>query len=146
MRNDEGHQCYTKASDIFREFFGDRRCFSIPDVEDRIAKAIANGSSKKKSLKKARELGFHLMDWHGDAKFLIALSLFPERFTDAEIRQGVIWFLIHAAYHVSEAARLIMYPTRTHYRDKFESEKRPESAKENALDFAWAGCSCPIFR
>ena len=69
------------------------------------------------------------MDWHRDAKFLIALSLFPERFTDAEIRQGVIWFLNHAGYHVPEAERLIMYPSRTHYRDKYEERKAARKRK-----------------
>ena len=122
MRNDEGHQVYIKASDIFREFLGDKNS-NIPDVQDRIAKAVAEGSSKKKFLKKGWEIGFHLMDWHGDAKFLIALSLFPERFTDAEIRQGVIWFLIHAGYHIPEAARLIDIPTRSHFRDKKKGRK-----------------------
>ena len=123
MRNDKGHQCYIKARDIFREFFGDKSC-NIPDVQDRIAKAVAEGSSKKKFLKKGLEIGFHLTDWYQDARFLIALSLFPERFTNAEIRQGVIWFLNHAGYHVPEAERLIMYPSRTHYRDKFEERKK----------------------
>ena len=51
MRNDEGKQCYIKAREIFREFFGDKSC-NIPDVQDRIAKAVAEGSSKKKFLKK----------------------------------------------------------------------------------------------
>ncbi len=69
------------------------------------------------------------MDWHGDAEFLMALSLFPERFTDAEIRQGVIWFLNHAGYHVSEAARLVMYPTRTHYRHKYGERRDARKSK-----------------
>jgi len=47
MRNDEGHQVYIKGTDIFREYFGGRCSCSIPDVEDRIAKAVAEGSSKK---------------------------------------------------------------------------------------------------
>jgi hypothetical protein len=72
------------------------------------------------------------MDWHGDATFLIALSLFPERFTDAEIRQGVIWFLIHAGYHIPEAARLIDIPTRSHFRDKLRERKEAKSAKEGS--------------
>jgi hypothetical protein len=131
MRNDEGHQVYIKASDIFRDFFGDKNC-NIPDVQDRIAKAVAEGSAKKKFLKNGWEIGFHLMDWHGDAKFLIALSLFPERFTDAEIRQGVIWFLIHAGYHIPEAARLIDIPTRSHFRDKNKGRKKKRGRKENA--------------
>jgi|GEM_PF-2819690 len=128
MRNDEGHQCYIKARKIFREFFRDKTC-NIPDVQDRIAKAVAEGSSKKKFLKKGLEIGFHLTDWHEDARFLIALSLFPERFTDAEIRQGVIWFLNHAGYHIPEAERLIMYPIRSHFRDKFRERKEARKRK-----------------
>jgi hypothetical protein len=103
-------EAYNKAYEICREFFGNKSSCRTPDVEDRIAKAIANGSSKKKCLKKGRKIGFHLMDWHSDAEFILVLSLFPERFTDAEIRQGVIWFLVHAGYHIPEAARLIMFP------------------------------------
>ena len=128
MRNDKGHQCYIRASEIFREFFGDKTC-NIPDVQDKIAKAVAEGSSKKKFLKKGLEIGFHLTDWHEDARFLIALSLFPERFTDAEIRQGVIWFLIHAGYHIPEAARLIDIPTRSHFRDKNKGRKKKRERK-----------------
>jgi len=74
------------------------------------------------------------MDWHGDAKFLIALSLFQERFTDAEIRQGVIWFLIHAGYHIPEAARLIDIPTRSHFRDKKKGRKKTKKEKEMPLE------------
>lgn len=128
MRNDEGHQVYIKAREIFREFFGDKRCNTL-DVQDRIAKAVAEGTTKKKFLKKGLEIGFHMMDWHGDARFLIALSLFPDRFTNAEIRQGVIWFLNHAGYHVPEAERLIMFPIRSHYRDKFRERKEARKRK-----------------
>jgi hypothetical protein len=65
---------------------------------------------------------------------IIALSLFPERFTDAEIRQGVIWFLNHAGYHVPEAEKLIIFPLRTHYRDKKKGRKKKQDRKGNALD------------
>ena len=57
MRNDEGHQVYIKASDIFREFLGDKNS-NIPDVQDRIAKAVAEGSSKNKFLKKGGRSAF----------------------------------------------------------------------------------------
>jgi len=134
MRNEEGMEAYNKAYENFREFFGNKSSCRTPDVEDRIAKAIANGSSKKKCLKKAKELGFHLMDWHSNAEFILALSLFPERFTDAEIRQGVIWFLVHAGYHILEAARLIMVPLRSHFRDKIKARKNDRGRKGNAFD------------
>jgi len=69
------------------------------------------------------------MDWHGDAEFLIALSRFPERFTDAEIRQGVIWIPNHARYHIPEAERLIMFPIRSHFRDKKKGRKKKRGRK-----------------
>ena len=52
------------------------------------------------------QIGFHLIDWQAEAAFLVALSLYPERFTDEEIQDGVEAFLIHAPSHVVEAARL----------------------------------------
>ncbi len=128
MKNDEGHMCFIKASEIFREFVGDKTC-SMSDVMDRIANAVAEGSSKKRFHKKGLDNGFLLMDWHGEAKFLIALSLFPERFTNAEIRQGVIWFLFHAGHHIPEAARLIWFPLRSHYRDKHRERKEERKRK-----------------
>lgn len=70
------------------------------------------------------------MDWHGDARFIVALALFPERFTDAKIRQGVIWFLIHAGYHIPEAVRLMDIPSRSHYRSKKKARKKDRARKE----------------
>jgi hypothetical protein len=36
----------------------------------------------------ADEIAFHLTDWSSKAAFLVALHLFPERFTPEEIREG----------------------------------------------------------
>ena len=59
---------------------------------------------------RAREIGFHLADWGANAAFLVALHLFPERFTDEEIRAGITSFLIHAPNHVAAAAHLAGWP------------------------------------
>ncbi len=61
----------------------------------------------------ADQIGFHLVDWQADAAFIVALSLYPERFTDEEIREGVLAFLLHAPSHVVEAARLAGQPCDT---------------------------------
>ncbi|HTH45949.1 MAG TPA: hypothetical protein VMB21_00425 [Candidatus Limnocylindria bacterium] len=59
----------------------------------------------------AKDVAFHLSHWNADAAFLVALHLFPERFTPEEIRSGVIGFLIHAPNHVAAAAKLGGSPT-----------------------------------
>ena len=58
----------------------------------------------------AAELAFHLSDWRSDGAFLVALSLAPERFTPAEVADGVMAFLIHAPNHVAAAAKLAGFP------------------------------------
>jgi hypothetical protein len=58
----------------------------------------------------ARDIAFHLDDWKKDAAFLLAVHLFPERFTAKEIRSGVSGFLIHAPNHIAAAAKLAGWP------------------------------------
>ena len=60
----------------------------------------------------AHDIAFHLTDWAADAAFLVALVLFPEKFTDAEVRAGVRQFLIHAPNHICAAAKLADEPVR----------------------------------
>jgi hypothetical protein len=59
---------------------------------------------------KAHEIAFHLSDWSDDAAFILALHLFPERFTPEEVSQGVLEFLIHVPNHVAAAAHLYGLP------------------------------------
>lgn len=66
------------------------------------------------------KIGFHLIDWQAEAAFIVALALYPERFTDEEIREGVEGFLIHAPSHVVEAARLAGFASDTFAPDKNE--------------------------
>jgi hypothetical protein len=60
----------------------------------------------------AADIAFHLSDWAEDAAFLIALHLFPERFTVKEIHEGVVALLIHAPNHIAAAAHLAGWPLR----------------------------------
>ncbi len=80
-----------KVAAIFRELAGPQRAKWLePRVPsrcfDQIAKAI--GSKSGYSKKVARHIAFNLADWNADAAFLVALHLFPERFTDAEIQRS----------------------------------------------------------
>ncbi len=68
----------------------------------------------------AYEIAFHLSDWNSDAAFITAMHLFPERFTEDEIADGVDAFLIHAPNHIAAAAQLARHPVR----DIFEVKVR----------------------
>jgi hypothetical protein len=55
---------------------------------------------------KAADIAFHMADWNSDAAFIVALHLFPERFSAAEIDAGIGLFLCHAPNHIREACRV----------------------------------------
>ena len=73
-----------------------------------IAKAVASESGYAKET--AGNIAINVADWQADAAFLVALHLFPERFTDEEIDDGVRSLLIHVPAHVIAAARLAGHP------------------------------------
>jgi hypothetical protein len=54
----------------------------------------------------ARDIAFHMADWNSDAAFMVAVHLFPERFTPEEIAAGVGLFLVHARNHIRAACGL----------------------------------------
>src|SRR5262245_32031475 len=100
-----------KALAILREFLGE--CVSRlsgahcpSDTAAVIAGALATSADDRR----AKDIGFHLTDWASDAAFIVALQLFPERFTAEEIADGVEDFLIHAPNHVAAAAVLSGHP------------------------------------
>ena len=103
----------TKVTEIFRERFGERAdllCSGLCDgqIYNRIADALVSESDISEDV--AKDIGFHLSDWHSDAAFIVALHLFPERFTPAEIKAGTTYFLMHAPNHIATAAALYGFP------------------------------------
>lgn len=74
-------------------------------IKARIEKALA-----KEHKENAWDIAFHLSDWSADAAFIVALHLFPERFTDEQLREGVLAFVVHAPNHVPKAGELAGYP------------------------------------
>lgn len=58
----------------------------------------------------AYDIAFHLSDWISDAAFIVAIHLWPEKFTAEEIREGVEGLLIHAPNHLAAAAALAGRP------------------------------------
>lgn len=105
-----------KVDTIFRELAGDRAvnlvATTLPaGITSTITAAIAAEEASDEEILHADNIAFHLTDWNVEAAFLVALHLFPERFTPEEIREGVEAFLIHVPHHIMTAARLAGYPT-----------------------------------
>lgn len=98
-----------KALTILRELVGERvgqLQVPIPAAQQNIAEAL----SKEHPGQVSRDIAFHMTDWQSDAAFVVAVLLFPERFTQDEIRSGVEAFLVHAPNHAAAAAKLGGYP------------------------------------
>lgn len=106
-----------KVITIFRELAGElaHRLEGVhypADVNSRITSALCgNQEQNTDEVLRNDSIGFHLVDWQRDAAFIVALVLYPERFTDEDIRSEVDRFLCHVPAHVIEAARLGGYPT-----------------------------------
>lgn len=114
---------------IFRELVGERATkldgsHYPADINTRITAALLEdgGYSSTEKVLQRDGIGFHLVDWQSDAAFIVALVLFPERFTDEEIRDGVDQLLVHVPAHVLEAARLGGYQTENIFIEKPKDE------------------------
>jgi len=102
---------YLKAKAILAEAFPERVDRLDPDrhAADTMA-AIQSALSNEVDAEKAGDIAFHMADWNSDAAFILALHLFPERFTKEEIEDGVRDFLVHVPNHIAEAAQLFGFP------------------------------------
>jgi len=76
---------------------------------EQIAKAVSAESGYSEEV--GHYIGINVADWQADAAFLVALHLFPERFTDEEIDEAVRSLLIHVPAHIIAAARLAGHST-----------------------------------
>jgi hypothetical protein len=94
-----------KVQAIFFELVGSRS-----DALDKVAKDIIARIKAVFSTEYgpdvASTLGMHLSDWKADGAFLVALHLFPERFTDEELEAGIGLFLCHAPNHIRAACKI----------------------------------------
>ena len=111
-----------KVEAIFRELAGERAATldatRLPaTIASTITAALAAEDAGEEQVLHADQIAFHLTDWNAEAAFLVALHLFPERFTPEEIREGVLGFLLHAPHHVIAAARLAGHPTEDIFRE-----------------------------
>ncbi|MEI6085004.1 MAG: hypothetical protein WCS70_11970 [Verrucomicrobiota bacterium] len=111
-----------KVAAIFRELAGGRAetldAARLPaGITSTFTAALAGTDSTEAQILHADQIAFHLTDWSADAAFLLAVHLFPERFTPEEIREGVEAFLVHVPHHIIAAARLGGYSTEDIFTD-----------------------------
>jgi len=117
-----------KVLSIFKELVGDLAArldgsHYPADVNSKITTALCNGNIDDEDLLKKDSIGFHMVDWQRDAAFIVALTLFPDRFTDEEIREEIDSFLCHVPAHILEAARLAGYPTENIFLESDNTEQ-----------------------
>ena len=104
--NDTIKSVHAKVSAIFVELAGERaKRLDGSSIAEPAMSAISAACAGAYG-DKANDLGFHMADWNSDAAFIVALHLFPERFTAEEVAAGVDSFLMHAPSHIREACRI----------------------------------------
>ena len=94
-----------KVEEIFNAAFGENavRVFSAQNVGHTMH-VVKQAFASEMDSKKAEELAFNMADWGSDAAFIVALHLFPERFTAEEIRGATSALAFHLPYHVTNVA------------------------------------------
>ncbi len=97
-----------KVAAVFGDAFGDRAKRLDGSVLATAAMdAITAALVDDHGVDKANDIALHMADWNSDAAFIVALHLFPERFTREEIDAGLSMFLCHAPNHIRAACGLI---------------------------------------
>ena len=96
-----------KVQSIFSEIAGEHseRLNGLM-VSARAREAITRALTGSYGLQTAEKVAFHMTDWNSDAAFIVAMHLFPERFSAEEIEAGIGLFLAHAPNHIRAACGL----------------------------------------
>ncbi len=110
------------------------RLSPVQTPEEVVAR-IADAFAEDRPLEVGYDIGFHMADWNSDAAFVVALLLFPERFSPAEINEGILGFLTHAPNHIAAAAKLLGHPVKDIFGvgaldNGNRVKEEPEKAKE----------------
>jgi hypothetical protein len=112
-----------KVSTIFSELAGDRsKRLNGSLIAEPAMSAIAAACAEQCG-EKAHDLAFHMTDWNSDAAFIVAVHLFPERYTPEEIIAGVGMFLTHAPNHIRAACGITGDYVWTNFPDADEGQK-----------------------
>lgn len=122
MTDDAHDSVRQKVQAIFTELAGDRARIleggTFPAaITSTVTVALSGSDATEEQILQADQIAFHLTDWSDDAAFIVALHLFPERFTAKEIEAAVDMFLVHVPAHIIAAARLAGHATEDIFRE-----------------------------
>ena len=73
-------------------------------LRDRITEAFAKSIGEPEIV---RDIAFHMTDWGNDLEEMVKLYEQPQAFSEDEIREIIIGFLVHVPNHVAAAKKLI---------------------------------------
>ena len=114
--NDPNQAAFNKTAQIFGEICPARSRKLIDpsapesvDIGQELRERISQIFTKRFGPEKAQEFAIHVTGFPSDAAFLVALFLFPERFTDEEVAAGIRCFGIEASFHGLEIATALNY-------------------------------------
>lgn len=65
---------------------------------------ITAAFARRMRREKAADVGFHLGDWASDAALVLALHMYPERFTGEEVRHAADYLAAGLPYHCAALA------------------------------------------
>ena len=97
---------WRKVKAVFAELTGDRAKRLDGSVIAEPAMSAIAAALRGQYGEKSDDIAYHMADWNSDAAFVVAIHLFPERFTAEEIEAGVGLFLTHAPNHIRAACGL----------------------------------------
>jgi hypothetical protein len=110
-----------KVDAIFRALVQERaealKGDTVPHAA-RAAVASALASETDLGSEQADEMALHLTDWNSEAAFLVAVILYPERFTPEEISDGIIGCMVHVPDHLMAACRIGGYDVADEFYDR----------------------------
>ncbi|MEZ0385798.1 MAG: hypothetical protein ACAI34_01930 [Verrucomicrobium sp.] len=79
------------------------------EIGQELAERVSRVFAERFGQEKAREFAIHVTGFPSDTAFLVALFLFPERFTDDEVAAGIRCFGIEASHHAVAIAKMLNY-------------------------------------
>ena len=103
--------CRETVTAIFTELTGPRAIqLSASKMAGGIMSTITDALCEKPATEQEwlfkDQISFNLSDWIADAAFLVALHLYPERFTPEQIRDGVDLLMCDMPDHISNLVQL----------------------------------------
>jgi hypothetical protein len=113
---DPNQLAFDKTAQVFREICPDRfRNLIDPStpksvlIGRELCERINRIFAERLGTDGSQQFAIHVTGFPADVAFLVALFLFPERFTDDEVAAGIRCFGIEASFHAVEIAKTLNY-------------------------------------